>query len=190
MGIVQSLENRRSQYVLTRTLPVPQEAVIETVTRVTELVPDSFNSRSARVVILFGEQHDAFCAGLFEAFSGKLTEKKVTSFRSAAGTILFFYDEAVVQGLQEKFPRYHDNFPLWAREANGMLQISVWTALRDLEIGATLQHYNPVIDGMVQELCGVPESWKLIAQMPFGGIAAPPAEKAGEDITQRVKVLR
>ena len=37
---------------------------------------------------------------------------------------------------------------------------------------------------------GVPESRKLTAQMPFGGIAAPPAEKAGEDITQRVRVLR
>ena len=42
-----------------------------------------------------------------------------------------------------------------------MLQISIWTALRELNIGANLQHYNPVIDETVKKMFSVPDSWKL-----------------------------
>ena len=49
-------------------------------------------------------------------------------------------------GMQEKFAPYAANFPVWANQANGMLQFTVWSALRELNIGANIQHYNPVID--------------------------------------------
>ena len=189
MSIVESLESRRSQYVLTKELPVSKEVVADTIRRVTELVPDAFNCRSARVVVLFGEKHDEFWDRVYETFGGKVSAEKIGGFRQAAGTILYFYDESIIKGLQENFPTYKDNFPLWAREANGMLQISMWCALRDLGIGANLQHYNPVINDMVRDLCDVPEHYILVSQMPFGGIAGPAKEKVGEDIDLRVKVL-
>jgi predicted oxidoreductase (fatty acid repression mutant protein) len=69
-----------------------------------------------------------------------------------------------------------------------MLQFTIWTALRELGVGANLQHYNPVIDDAVKKLFDVPASWKLIAQMPFGGIVAEPDAKEKEDISVRVKV--
>ena len=72
----------------------------------------------------------------------------------------------------------------------GMLQISVWSGLRELEIGASLQHYNPVIDNTVREMFNVPEGWQLVAEMPFGGIAAEPAAKDKEDISKRVSIYR
>ena len=46
----------------------------------------------------------------------------------------------------------------------------------------------PVIDDAVKKLFDVPASWKLIAQMPFGGIIAEPDAKEKEDISVRVKV--
>lgn len=52
-----------------------------------------------------------------------------------------------------------------------MLQLSVWSALRELNIGASLQHYNPVIDAKVKGIFNIPENYKLVAQMPFGGIS-------------------
>lgn len=55
-------------------------------------------------------------------------------------------------------------------------------------IGASLQHYNPVIDDKVRELLDLPESYKLIAQMPFGGIVEEPETKESEDISKRVKI--
>ena len=113
----------------------------------------------------------------------------ITSFAAAYGTVLYFDDTPIVDNMAAQFPLYAKNFPIWAQQANGMLQISIWTALRELNIGANLQHYNPVIDETVKKMFGVPDSWKLIAQMPFGGIAAEPQAKDKEDIKARVKVF-
>ena len=103
--------------------------------------------------------------------------------------MLYFYDEDVVKKLQEQYPAYAHNFPIWSQQANGMLQFTIWTALRDLNVGANIQHYNPVIDDAVKKLFNLPDSWKLVAQMPFGGIAAEPDAKEPEDIATRVKVF-
>ena len=92
--------------------------------------------------------------------------------------------------MQEQFHTYADNFPIWANQANGMLQIVMWSMLRELNIGASLQHYNPIIDAKVKELFDIPESCMLVAQMPFGGIKKEPDEKEKEDINKRVSVVR
>lgn len=73
---------------------------------------------------------------------------------------------------------------------NGMLQLAVWTVLRELKVGASLQHYNPVIDDKVKDLFNIPSQYRLVAQMPFGGIVSEPEEKDKEDIDQRVKIVR
>ena len=187
MSILEGLRARRTVYQLNKELPIPVAEVRQLIEETTELVPDAFNMKSARVVIAFGEKQDALWDDVYEAFGGKVAREKIDGFRAAAGTVLYFYDETVVSGLQEQFPLYAANFPVWANQANGMLQLAVWTALREKGIGANLQHYNPVIDERVKALFGVPASWKLIAQMPFGGIAAQPEPKEKEDIAQRVR---
>ena len=106
-----------------------------------------------------------------------------------AGTVLYFEDMSVVTGLQEQFPLYRDNFPIWSQQANGMLQENVWTAFALEGIGASLQHYNPLIDGAVHAQWGIPESWKLIAEMPFGNPTAPPGAKDSAPISERVRVF-
>ena len=115
---------------------------------------------------------------------------KIDSFRAGAGTVLYFYDRDVVESLMQRFPSYAGNFPGWALQASGMLQLSVWSGLRELGVGASLQHYNPVIDQAVRALFGLPESYVLVAQMPFGGIEAEPEAKAREDISKRVSFFR
>ena len=190
MGIVESLQDRRTYYALNSALPVSEEAVENRIRTLTELVPDAFNMKSSRVVAAFGGQHRRLWDSIYDVFGGKVPREKIDSFRAGAGTVLFFYDEATVQALQAKFPAYAPNFPLWALQASGMLQLSVWSGLRELGIGASLQHYNPVIDGAVRVQFGVPEQYRLVAQMPFGGIAAEPAPKEREDISARISVFR
>jgi predicted oxidoreductase (fatty acid repression mutant protein) len=190
MGIQESLQKRRSYYMINDSLPVGEDEVRALIGQLTELVPDAFNMKSSRVVVAFGDAHKKLWDNIYDAFGGKVPRDKIDSFRAGAGTVLYFYDEATVQALQQKFPRYADNFPLWAMQASGMLQLSVWSGLRELDIGASLQHYNPVIDGAVRAQFGVPESYKLIAQMPFGGIAAEPDAKEKEDVSQRVSFFR
>ena len=190
MGIQESLEKRRSYYSLTDALPVPEAEVEARILRLTELVPDAFNMHSSRVVVAFGDAHRALWDNFGAAFGGKVPKDKLDSFRSGAGTVLYFYDEDTVRQLQEKFPRYADNFPLWALQASGMLQLSIWSGLRELDVGASLQHYNPVIDGAVRAQFGVPDSYRLIAQMPFGGIGGEPGPKEAEDVSRRVSFFR
>jgi uncharacterized protein len=105
-----------------------------------------------------------------------------------AGTILYFEDQSVVKGLQEQFPLYAHNFPVWAEHTSAMHQYAIWNALAALNIGANLQHYTGVIDEKVAETWNIDSNWKLIAQMVFGGIAAPAGEKTFEPIEKRLKV--
>lgn len=190
MSIVTSLEKRRTYYNINKKLPVSIDEIVTRIQQVTELVPDAFNMKSARVVVALGEKHDLLWDAIYDVFEGKVPREKIDSFKAGAGTVLFFYDENTVKALQEQFVPYADNFPIWANQANGMLQLSIWSALREFEIGASLQHYNPVIDQKVKELFNVPQEYKLLAQMPFGGIVSEPAEKEKEDINRRVLVFK
>ena len=83
-----------------------------------------------------------------EAFPN--TQAKLQGF-AGAGTILFFEDTDIVKNLQDSFPLYADNFPVWSEQATGLTQANVWTALAQENIGANLQHYNPVIDEAVAQ---------------------------------------
>ncbi len=47
MSIIQTLEKRRSIYNINKELPVPEDTVINTIQKVTELVPDAFNMKSS-----------------------------------------------------------------------------------------------------------------------------------------------
>lgn len=88
-----------------------------------------------------------------------------------------------ISGLRGEFPRLGESGERYAADL-------VWTILRERDIGANLQHYNPVIDAKVKKLLDLPESWILLAQMPFGGIAAQPDPKEKEDVSLRVKSVR
>jgi predicted oxidoreductase (fatty acid repression mutant protein) len=70
-----------------------------------------------------------------------------------------------------------------------MLQLVIWTALEAEELGANLQHYNPLIDEKVAATWDLPPSWKLKAQLVFGSKAAPPSEKTFMPVEQRMKVF-
>ena len=190
MSITDVLGKRRSVYRIDKNIPVSDDAIIKLVTETTELVPDAFNMKSQRVILALGEKQDALWETIYDAFGGKVSREKIDSFKSGHGTVLYFYDAGVVGNFQAQFPRYSDNFPVWAQQANGMLQIFIWTGLREIGVGANIQHYNPIIDDAVKKLFDVPESWILVAQMPFGGIVAEPDAKDKEAIDERVIVLQ
>ena len=159
--------------------------------------PSSFNSQSTRVVVLFGAEHEKLWDLTTEALRAIVpadkfepTEQKLAMFKAAAGSVLFFEDQQVVKGLQEQFPSYAANFPIWAEHTDAMHQYAVWTTLAAAGVGANLQHYNPVIDETVRKLLHLPGNYVLNAQMPFGGINSHPEDKPKEDISKRVKFLK
>ncbi|MBJ6725047.1 nitroreductase family protein [Geomesophilobacter sediminis] len=193
-----AIRNRRTYYGLSKEAVTTVQRIEEIVSEAVKHVPSSFNSQSARVAILLGEQHER----LWEITKGELqkivppesfpttVDKIDGAFRSGYGTILYFEDTSTVEGLQQRFPAYRENFPVWSQQSSGMLQFAIWSALEAEGWGASLQHYNPVIDAAVQAAWKIPASWKLIAQMPFGKPAAEPAPKEYQPLDERVKIYR
>ncbi|OOR88074.1 nitroreductase [Moraxella caviae] len=189
-------ELRRSIYALNKELPISTKDVDQIVEHALLHTPSSFNSQSTRLVVLHGAAHDKLWDITTEALRAIVpaenfapTKAKLAGFKAAAGTVLFFEDQDVVKGLQEQFATYADNFPIWADHANAMTQYAIWTTLASRDVGANLQHYNPVIDDAVAAEWNIPANWKLRAQLVFGGIAAPAGEKTFAPVTDRLKIF-
>jgi uncharacterized protein len=187
-----AITKRRTQYALGRNVSQSQDEVTALVQEAIRQAPSSFNSQSSRALILHGEQSIAFWDIVkeeprkivpAEAFAA--TEGKINSFAAGTGTVLFYEDQDVISGLQQNFPLYAENFPVWSEQASGIAQYAVWVALSQANIGASLQHYNPLPDAAVAAKWGVPASWKLRAQMPFGSNEAGFGEKTFIDDATR-----
>lgn len=182
--VLNNLKERRSIYSIGDKVSHSQADLTALIQDVIKYSPSSFNSQSSRALILFGEQHHK----LWDIVKDELrkivpadrfgaTETKIDGcFRCGFGTVLFFEDQNMITKLQSDFAAYADNFPVWSEQSSGMAQLAVWTALATENIGATLQHYNPVIDAAVASEWNIPASWTLRAQMPFGSI-----EQAAQD---------
>jgi predicted oxidoreductase (fatty acid repression mutant protein) len=70
-----------------------------------------------------------------------------------------------------------------------MARLPVGTGPPNAGVGASLQHYNPLIDAGVAREWNVPASWKLRAQMPFGSNENGSGEKAFMDDAERFRVV-
>lgn len=103
---------------------------------------------------------------------------------------MFYENQDVVSGLQEQMPNYYDNFAIWSTQTNAMHQFAIWTALATKGIGASLQHYNPLVDEMTSNEFNIPKSWKLIAQMPFGDIREAAGEKTFNPVEDRFVIKK
>jgi predicted oxidoreductase (fatty acid repression mutant protein) len=190
------VENRRSYYAIDNKSPISDQEIIQIVEHGIKHVPSSFNSQSARAVLLLGDNHDSLWEITREtlrkiipddAFSS--TDAKIDGFKNGYGTILFFEDQEVIEGLQEQFPLYKDVFPVWSLQSSGMLQYNIWIGIEGAGFGATLQHYNPLIDDEVKEKWNLPKKWSLLAQMPFGTPISEPSEKEFYPVEDRFKVF-
>lgn len=189
-------ELRRSVYALGKDLPLSNDQVNQIVEHALLHTPSAFNSQSTRLVVLHGAEHEKLWDLAIEELrkivpvdSFAATESKLNMFKAAAGSVLFFEDMDVVKGLQEQFAAYADNFPVWADHASAMHQYVIWTALASENIGANLQHYNPVIDEAVAKTWNIPANWKLRAQLVFGSIQSPAGEKSFAPVDARLKVF-
>jgi len=191
-----AVKHRRSIYGIGKRKVVPAERIQDIVGDAVLHTPSSFNSQSARVLVLFDKHHDRLWDITMEALRKivspdqfESTRQRLNGFAAGYGTVLFFEDQTVVEGLQKQFPTYSANFPNWSQQSNGMLQYVVWTALELEGLGCSLQHYNPLIDDEVRKEWNVPAEWKLLAQLPFGEPTQQPGDKSFEPLEKRMKVF-
>ena len=184
MSFLDHIKQRRTIYAVGKNVALTPEQIESVIKEAVNHSPSAFNSQTSRIVTLFGESHLQFWNIVREtlrkivpeaAFEG--TNAKINSFAAGYGTVLFYEDQDVVKALQEQFALYADNFPVWSEHSSAIAQFAVWTALSEQNIGASLQHYNPIVDAEIAEIFDIPANWKLRAQLVFGSIEAHAGEK-------------
>lgn len=193
----QLAEKRRSIYALSNQLPVSNDEIVKLVEHAVLHTPSAFNSQSTRIVVLFGDDHNKLwqmtedtlrdIVDNEEQFAA--TKQKMNGFKAGAGTVMFSEDHSVIRDMQAAAPLYADKFPIWSHQTSAMHQYVIWTALASINVGANLQHYNPIIDKKVANEWNIDEHWELNAQMVFGAIEQPAGDKEFKPVADRMQVF-
>lgn len=182
---IEAAQKRRSIYQLGNSVVLPDNEIVNIIKAAIRQAPSAFNNQPIRIVILFNDAHHRLWNYTKKVVYQKMTHKekfgkteaKLNAFKAAHGTILFFSDEETIQNSKNIYKSYANYFDDWTEEAVGIAIYSVWTALANADIGASIQHYNPLIDDWISEQFNVPKNYILRGEMPFGSINALAGEK-------------
>ncbi len=193
-----AMEQRRTIYNLESTISIDDSELEELIAHAVKHVPSAFNSQSTRIVLLLNDKNEKFWENTKEILKETMgpdrdfepTRQKIDNFKHSYGTILYYEDKDVITGLQEKMPNFYDNFEIWSNQTNAMHQYAIWTALATKGIGASLQHYNPIVDEATANEFNIPKTWKLVAQMPFGNVREEADEKDIKPVEPRFLIKR
>jgi len=197
--LLDSIKDRRSIYSFGNNESIDSEKIITLIKDITKYVPSAFNMESQRVVLLLNEEHHKVWNITLKILEGIVTDPKAfeatknkveNSFISGFGTVLYFEDTKVVEKKGDSVPAFKHNFDSWSVQGNAMLQYGIWLTLTSAGYGASVQHYNPLIDDEVKKTWNIPASWKLIAQMPFGNIKDQPQKKTFMPLDDKIKVYK
>lgn len=187
---------RRSIYALGREVTQTPEALYDLVKSAVKQSPTSFNNQSVRAVVLMGDAHEKLWDMTAQRLQQEVPDEtayhqtlaKINhAFKAGFGTVLFYTDTDVVKMYEEQIPLYAENFYDWSEQGHGMAEYATWLALTEAGLGASLQHYNPLIDEAVAAAFDIPDNWRLRAQMPFGSIEAAASEKDMMSDAERFK---
>jgi predicted oxidoreductase (fatty acid repression mutant protein) len=184
-NFIEAVAHRRSYYHLDNRMLVDDNLIVGLMDELLTTMPSPFNVQSARMVLLLDEQHHELWRMTLETLRHitpperfvRTKAKIERAFMAGHGTILFYEDEDALNRMRETFPLYVDKVAIWSEQSSGMLQFAMWTALEDMGYGASLQHYNPLLDKAVMERWLINPDWRLIAQMPFGAPLDSPAHR-------------
>lgn len=94
MSFLDATTNRRSIYALNKNSPISDARIEEIVTHLVKNVPSSFNSQSARLVLLLKNEHDKFWDIVRDILKAIVPEDKwestgnrIAGFRAGYGTV-------------------------------------------------------------------------------------------------------
>lgn len=177
-NLLDLLEKRHSEYDIYADVDISLEELENYVQAILNTIPSANNSQSQRAVIVSGEaqaavwkiikdihlsQEDVLPAQAFANISAKM-DKAAQAF----ATILLFEDRHAIDSMKTRNERAHE----YKQQHTGMLALTLWLAVVDLGLGASLQHYNigyeKGFDKSIKELLNLPDHYELTAQMPVG----------------------
>lgn len=190
------LKTRRSIYILNDQLPVSQAIVAGRIKEAISLSPTAFMMQGIHAVILTGDNHKKLWDKIVyntlqkivpaEAF--KRTEIKLNTFSQATGTILLLRDLEAVEQMRKEYATYADEMDNWSWQDLGIAMVNIWNSLAEINVGANIQHYNPLIDDEVKATWNIPANYQLVGQMVYGGIVSRPGDKERKSGDELVRV--
>ena len=195
-AFVELVEKRRSVYSLGTDSQYTKNEIENRIREVVKQVPTAFNSQTTRVVVLFDEASNKFWDHIYDVqkdiLEGGMKDWMsgvVNGAKNGIGTVLFFEDLDAVN----KMPTAGARTEAYKQKNNANAQYAVWLALTELGLGANLQHFNigyeQGFDKATREMFNLPETYEMIAQMPFGSIEQEIGEKELIDSAVQVKVF-
>ncbi|WP_428910585.1 nitroreductase family protein [Niallia sp. Krafla_26] len=193
---VELVEKRRSVYVLGTDSQYSKKEITDRIREVVKQVPTAFNSQTTRVVVLFDEANNKFWDHIYdvqkdilEGDMWDLMSGVMTGAKNGIGTVLFFEDLDAAK----KMPTQGTRTEAYKQNNNANAQYAVWLALAEIGLGASLQHFNigyeQGFDKATREMFNLPETYEMIAQMPFGSVEQEIGEKEHIDADVQVKVF-
>lgn len=188
---------RRTIYVLGNESDYSIEEIVANIRETQKNVPTAFNSQTSRLVVLTGEANDKFWDLIYSVQKDVLNSEVwdfmspiMTGAKNGIGTVLFFEDRDAVA----KMPTKGQRTEAYKQNNSAISQYAIWLTLADMNLGGSLQHFNvgyeQGFDRSVRELFDLPESYEMIAQMPFGSIAQPAGEKEKINPEEQVRLIK
>src|SRR5690625_4746051 len=178
------VEKRRSIYTIGTNSDYTKEEIAERIGDVRKEVRTAFNSQTTRGVVLFDEakgkfwdhiydvQKDVLGGDVWEMMSGTITGSK-----NGIGTVLFFEDIDAVK----QMPAQGIRGETYKQNNNANAQYAVWLAFTEIYLVETLQNIKVIyVDGfdrVKKKIFDLPDSYEMLAQMPFGSIEQEAGEK-------------
>lgn len=194
--LVDLVKKRRSIYTLGKNSQYSQKEIEDRIREVAKHLPSAFNVQSTRVVVLFDEANTKFWDHIYDVqkdvLEGGMKDWMtgvVNGAKSGIGTVLFFEEKDAVK----QMPANGERQEAYKQNNNAIAQYAIWLALTEMDLGANLQHFNigyeQGFDKGTRELFNLPDSYEMIAQLPFGSIEQEPGEKERIDTNEQVKVF-
>lgn len=191
------LKARRSMYILNDQLPVSQDLVTGRIKEAMSLSPTAFMMQDIHAVILTGNNHKKLWDKIVHDTLQKIvppepfkrTEVKLSTFSQAAGTILLVRDLDAVEQMKKDYATYAAEMDAWSWQDLGIAMVNIWNSLAEINVGANIQHYNPLIDDEVKATWDIPDNYQLVGQMVYGGIISRPGDKERKSGDELVKVV-
>ena len=121
---LKNIASRRSIYALSKESTVSTARLQEILTETIKHSPSSFNSQSARVVLLLGDNHDKLWGMAEETVKSKLPAQayeglkpRIDGYKTGAGTVMFFEDAEALKPYQTAHPEMP--FIQWSEHSQG-----------------------------------------------------------------------
>jgi len=104
-AFLDAVRNRRTIYGLEAKSPIPDSKIIDIVNETIKHVPSSYNSQSARAIVLLKAEHEKLWDIAIEVLKAIVpaeafppTLEKLNAFKAAYGTVLWFEGEFYLLG--------------------------------------------------------------------------------------------